>query len=219
MVSKLITFGLVVLCAVLIESQTLVPSCSYCSYGECETALINNAVTYQCHCTQGVKGACCNDILNHGENQCLSNPCWNGAQCTSNGYGFTCACPAGYSGIDCRTVGAVTNPVTFPPVRDLPDKKIIVVNKGGYTSWMELIYYNPTKTVQTGSITSGQAYAFYVPGELDYNVGEGARLNVYALGGNTVFSERVFNNPACYHVWGTTLNGQWSPIDIQKCGN
>lgn len=143
--------------------------------------------------SKGVKGTYCDRLLENGENYCLSNPCWNGGTCNSYGTSYTCSCPVGYSGADCRTVNAVTfatpattaggfitfppvattvGVVTFPPPPITPtpprvttqevfyDKKIVVTNKGGYTSTLQVTYYNPTKTVQTGSITSGQSYAF-----------------------------------------------------------
>ena len=40
------------------------------------------------------------------------------------------------------------------------DKKATVLNKGGYTAELELVYYNPTRTVQKGTILSLQGYAF-----------------------------------------------------------
>jgi len=144
---------------------------------------------------KGVKGTFCDRLLENGENFCLSNPCWNGGTCNDFGSSFTCSCPVGFSGADCRTVNGatfatqppggfvtfpqVTNsavyqsqfPVTFPPVTPVTptpqttvktffDKKIVVTNKGAYTASLELVYYNPTKTVQLGSILGGQAYAF-----------------------------------------------------------
>lgn len=55
-------------------------------------------------------------------------------------------------------------PQTFAPTirpANLPDKRVIVTNKGGYTAWMELSYDIPGEhVVQTGQIVSGQAYAF-----------------------------------------------------------
>ena len=58
-------------------------------------------------------------------------------------------------------------PVTFPPIPTtrpaiLPDKKILIRNKGAYTSIMNLHYTRPSGEFikQTGSILGGQAYAF-----------------------------------------------------------
>lgn len=128
-------------------------------------------------------------------------------------------------------------PVTYPPIQTTPgivtfpvppvtpavatttqrvffDKKVIVTNKGGYTAQMYLEYYNPTKVIQSGTITSGQSYAFYVPGNVDYNNGVGARLTVDAVGGNRVVNQLLMrNNPECVHVYGTTLNTLYSYVD------
>merc|ERR1712110_890390 len=116
-------------------------------------------------------------------------------------------------------------PITFPPVPVTPtpairttqafflDKKVIVTNRGGYTATLQLQYYNPTKTVQTGSITSGQSYAFYIPGDIDYSSGPGAYLEVYANGGNRVLAKQIYGNPECIDVWGGTLNPQWSNVN------
>jgi hypothetical protein len=35
--------------------------------------------------------------------QCTSQPCRNGATCFDEQNGFTCTCPAGYSGVTCAT--------------------------------------------------------------------------------------------------------------------
>lgn len=57
------------------------------------------------------------------------------------------------------------------------------------------------------------AYLLDVHGAADYNNGNGALLNVWANGGNQVLSYRIRNDPECIHVWGTTLNGLWSPVN------
>jgi len=81
----------------------------------------------------------------------LSNPCWNGGSCQDKGTNYTCACRTGFSGRDCRTV-----------VKNLADKYIRVLNKGGYTALLTVEYFLPGQGTikQTGSITSGQSYAF-----------------------------------------------------------
>jgi len=35
--------------------------------------------------------------------ECSSNPCENGGSCTDLINGYTCACVAGYTGINCET--------------------------------------------------------------------------------------------------------------------
>jgi EGF-like domain len=39
-------------------------------------------------------------------NACQNNPCQNGGTCTPNFEGYQCACPDGFSGSDCSTVGS-----------------------------------------------------------------------------------------------------------------
>lgn len=111
-------------------------------------------------------------------------------------------------------------PVTSPsstPAADLPDKVVIVTNKGGYTAGLGLSYIDPLTNepvTQTGSILSGQSYAFYVPGAVDYTSEVGARLNVFAIAGKQVIDNyKVTLAKQCIHVWGTTLYPAWSPID------
>jgi len=203
-----------------------VTSCNQCRYGECETLQMNRL---QCHCVTGVKGTYCDRLLENGEDLCLSSPCWNGGVCRSNGYSsYTCDCPAGCTGKDCRTIsgsGQVTYPggMTNAPVTQTAaptttqkvyfDKKATVLNKGGYTAELELVYYNPTRTVQKGTILSLQGYAFYIPGNIDYNTDPGVVLTAKAIGGKTIMSKRLTASPECFHVWGTTLNPVWSNVN------
>ena len=36
-------------------------------------------------------------------NECIPNPCLNGAVCVDGLNGYTCNCPAGYTGVNCET--------------------------------------------------------------------------------------------------------------------
>ena len=43
------------------------------------------------------------DIFLVDINECSSNPCMNGATCTDAVNSYTCACVAGYTGLNCET--------------------------------------------------------------------------------------------------------------------
>ncbi|XP_048244522.1 uncharacterized protein LOC125376752 [Haliotis rufescens] len=68
-----------------------------CSYGSCKS----NGSTFECICIVGYTGRLCDlDV-----DECLSNPCQNGATCvTSNLYlnFYYCPCVTGFSGTNCE---------------------------------------------------------------------------------------------------------------------
>ncbi len=76
-----------------------------------------NSNSFQCICPPGYSGYDCstrkffilhendkNPMINvHVGDPCADNPCLNGASCIPNNLGgFTCQCPAGYSGQRCE---------------------------------------------------------------------------------------------------------------------
>lgn len=44
--------------------------------------------------------------------------------------------------------------------RTLFDQKVLVSNKGAYSIYMELVYYNPTRTKQSNFIFTGRQFQF-----------------------------------------------------------
>merc|ERR1712150_286300 len=128
-------------------------------------------------------------------------PCKNGGTCSNN----ICNCTVGFTGKFCDE-----------KTTSLKDKKVIITNKGGYIAEMKLSYVlnngnNEIPVTQTGSILVGQSYAFYIPGTIDYQGDSGGILTVKAIGGIQILMTKIETNPACYHVWGTTLIPFWSP--------
>ena len=67
--------------------------------------------------------------------------------------------------------------------------------------------------VQTGSITAGQDYGFYVPFSVNYDGATGCVLEVNAVAGVNVMRVRIRSNPECFHVWGSTLFPSWSSVN------
>ena len=76
-------------------------------YGECE----DTADGFVCHCTSQFKGETCGELFKPGDNPCLQKPCWSGGNCTQIGNEFSCKCPAGRTGLDCKTA---IDPITTP---------------------------------------------------------------------------------------------------------
>lgn len=90
---------------------------------------------------------------------------------------------------------------------------IKILNKGWYVAKLTLFYKRALSNgdfyKQTGSITMGQDYAFYMP----YDAQLSSTIVVaHAIAGVRIMSVKVESNPACFHVWGTTLFPVWSKM-------
>ncbi|XP_070842448.1 cubilin [Chaetodon trifascialis] len=67
-----------------------------CVNGQCVATI--SAPGYICHCNSGWQGVNCDQNVN----ECLSNPCQNGGNCTDSINGFTCTCTAQWTGPLCQ---------------------------------------------------------------------------------------------------------------------
>ncbi|KAL8561778.1 hypothetical protein ACOMHN_010712 [Nucella lapillus] len=56
-------------------------------------------VRFRCNCTSGYEGPFCETNIN----DCLSNPCQHGGNCSDKLNDFGCSCPTGFSGNRCET--------------------------------------------------------------------------------------------------------------------
>lgn len=54
---------------------------------------------FECKCTQGFEGKLCENATN----ECVPDPCENGANCTDLHLDYNCTCPRGYAGKNCST--------------------------------------------------------------------------------------------------------------------
>ncbi|XP_034427678.1 cubilin [Hippoglossus hippoglossus] len=68
-----------------------------CVNGQCVAT--TSAPGYICNCNSGWQGANCDQNIN----ECSSNPCQNGGNCTDGMNGFTCTCTAQWTGPVCQT--------------------------------------------------------------------------------------------------------------------
>ncbi|KAG7527098.1 cubilin [Solea senegalensis] len=68
-----------------------------CVNGQC--AATTSAPGYVCNCNSGWQGVNCDQNIN----ECASNPCQNGGNCTDVTNGFTCTCTSQWTGPLCQT--------------------------------------------------------------------------------------------------------------------
>ena len=61
---------------------------------------------------------------------------------------------------------------------------------------------NPKDQIQTYQLQTYQDYTFFVPYNVNYFKGKGARLVINAIGGSSVLNYIIDNDPLCFHIWG-----------------
>ncbi|KAJ8937393.1 hypothetical protein NQ318_015473 [Aromia moschata] len=61
------------------------------------TCSLKSLDTYQCSCAPGYTGKHCEK-----QDHCASQPCRNGAECTSVGDSYKCTCAPGFTGVACK---------------------------------------------------------------------------------------------------------------------
>ncbi len=84
---------------------TLINSCSIntdeCASSPCYSVGADNCTdlvnAFRCNCKPGFTGAFCDQLIN----ECLSNPCLNGATCIDGLAMFTCTCATGWQNTTC----------------------------------------------------------------------------------------------------------------------
>ncbi|XP_057264396.1 sushi, nidogen and EGF-like domain-containing protein 1 isoform X3 [Pezoporus wallicus] len=67
--------------------------------GKCIEDCITGNPSYTCSCLAGFTGKRCHVDVD----ECLSNPCQNGATCVNGAGNFSCMCPLGFRGANCET--------------------------------------------------------------------------------------------------------------------
>ena len=87
------------------------------------------------------------------------------------------------------------------------DRVVKIYNKGWYTANLRLLYEQQVgvikqSVIQTGSITAGQDYGFYIPFSVNFDGATGVTLIVNAVAGVQVLETRIRGNPECFHIWG-----------------
>ena len=88
-------------CGGLRQCIGIASCCSfYDTNGACISSCSQNATNtsdFTCICPPGSSGRFCSEDID----ECTSNPCQNGGNCTNIFPGFSCNCSAGYSGDTC----------------------------------------------------------------------------------------------------------------------
>lgn len=98
---------------------------------------------YECECVPGTSGEYCEINFN----DCYSNPCLYGAQCTDEVNGFSCDCPEGRGGQDCSFISdqCITNPcMNGASCMTGIDSYICICLPGYYGSECQYHYFRPS---------------------------------------------------------------------------
>lgn len=98
------------------------------------------------------------------------------------------------------------------------DKIIKVWNKGFFIANMRVNYEEQVgadkmAVEQKGSIVLGQAYAFYIPGTVNYAGDVGVTLNIDVVFAFRKISVKIQSDPECFHIWGIFFAPSWARVE------
>ena len=92
------------------------------------------------------------------------------------------------------------------------NRVIKISNKGWFVANFKLSYESiDNKSItQQSSIIVGQSHTFNITEEIDMSAEKPIRLVGQAVAGLMILNITIEENPACFHVWGTSIFPSWS---------